>query len=107
MRAVGNGVAARAFGAEAAEAKPSCDAAPEAKHAANYAALYQRHVDREAWEVSDTSRLPEALKQITSVAQLAAPVLCPGAPVSVSSVLCPCVPVLCPCLPVLCPLSRV
>jgi len=33
MRAVGNGVAARAFGAEAAEAKPSCDAAPEAKHA--------------------------------------------------------------------------
>ena len=33
MRAVGNGVAARAFGAEAATAKPSRDAAPEAKHA--------------------------------------------------------------------------
>ena len=33
MRAVGNGVAARAFGAEAASAKPSRDAAPEAKHA--------------------------------------------------------------------------
>ena len=31
MRAVGNGVAARAFGAEAAAAKPSRDAAPEAK----------------------------------------------------------------------------
>jgi len=31
MRAVGNGVAARAFGAEAAAAKPLRDAAPEAK----------------------------------------------------------------------------
>ena len=31
MRAIGNGVAARAFGAEAAAAKPSRDAAPEAK----------------------------------------------------------------------------
>ena len=31
MRAVGNGVAAHAFGAEAAAAKPSRDAAPEAK----------------------------------------------------------------------------
>ena len=46
---------------------------PEHTFAQQYAALYQRHVDREAWDVGDTARLPEALKQITSVAQLAAP----------------------------------
>ena len=46
---------------------------PEANFASQYAALYQRHVDREAWAAGDTTRLPEALKQITSVTQLAAP----------------------------------
>ena len=46
---------------------------PEAAFAAQYAALYQRHVDREAWALGDTSRLPEALKQITSISTIAAP----------------------------------
>jgi GINS complex subunit 4 len=46
---------------------------PEAIFAAQYAALYQRHVDREAWALGDTSRLPEALKQITTVTQLTVP----------------------------------
>lgn len=46
---------------------------PEANFAMQYAALYQQHIDREAWDVGDTSRLPEALKQIVSIAQLTAP----------------------------------
>jgi hypothetical protein len=46
---------------------------PEASFAARYAALYQRHVDREAWEAGDTARLPEALKQIVSVTGLTTP----------------------------------
>lgn len=45
----------------------------EATFAAKYAALYQRQVDREAWSVGDTSRLPEALKQISQIANLATP----------------------------------
>ena len=47
--------------------------ASENAFAAKYAALYQRQVDREAWSVSDTSRLPEALKQISQISNLAAP----------------------------------
>lgn len=46
---------------------------PERTFAAQYAALYQRHVDREAWDLGDTSRLPEALKQISQVQALANP----------------------------------
>lgn len=46
---------------------------PEATFAAQYAALYQRHVDREAWALGDTSRVPETLKQISNVSQLATP----------------------------------
>jgi len=46
---------------------------PEKTFAGQYAALYQRHVDREAWQLGDTSRLPDDLKQITRVQQLATP----------------------------------
>lgn len=46
---------------------------PEAAFATKYAALYQRHIDREAWSLVDTSRLPEALKTITSIKQLVTP----------------------------------
>ena len=46
---------------------------PETNFAAQYAALYQRHVDREAWAAGDTLLLPESLKQIASISQIAAP----------------------------------
>ena len=46
---------------------------PERTFAAQYAALHQRHIDREAWEANDTARLPDNLKQITSVSHLASP----------------------------------
>ena len=46
---------------------------PEATFAAKYAALYQRHVDNEVGELGDTSRLPDSLKQITTIAPLTAP----------------------------------
>jgi GINS complex subunit 4 len=46
---------------------------PEAIFAAQYAALYQRHVDREAWALGRASRLPDTLKQLANVSQLATP----------------------------------
>ena len=45
----------------------------EAKFAADYAASYQEHIDKEGWAVCDTSRLPDALKQITQIHNLAQP----------------------------------
>lgn len=45
----------------------------EATFAAKYAALYQRQVDREAWAMADTSRLPDALKQISQISNLVNP----------------------------------
>ena len=45
----------------------------EAAFAEKYASMYQEHVDREAWSLVDTSRLPETLKTITSIKQLVSP----------------------------------
>ena len=45
----------------------------ETTFAAKYAALYQRQLDREAWAVADTSRLPDPLKQISQISNLVTP----------------------------------
>ena len=45
----------------------------ELEFAGKYAGLFQQQIDREAWAVGETDRLPETLKQITNISQLANP----------------------------------
>ena len=89
MRAVGNGVAAHAFGAEAAAAKPSRDAAPEAKLAYTRRKYEAGMYGVPTYDEAVSAAAPTAAVPARAPAAARAPAVTAAAPMAPAAVLAP------------------